>query len=246
MSKLVNAPLQEAIFELRWELQPDTSGRQLFDPHYPFALGKFQEALKEDFPHHISKFPPEIPTQLLNYQTAHQFWQREASWPVVQFGPGIATINETDKNYNWEETYLPNIKKILSALKKSYGEISFNMLSLRYIDVVNVAEYGFSSWQDFVENHVNFQFQNKFDHSNSLVRFNFEQSFDLNEKGLLNVVFSSGENNVKETIFIWQTAVYKERLISYEEVIPWLNDAHEVTSKLFKQICKNEFYASFK
>ncbi len=51
MSKLSNAPLQEVIFEVRWPLQPDESGRQLMDREYEMALGKFQAALKTDFPY---------------------------------------------------------------------------------------------------------------------------------------------------------------------------------------------------
>jgi len=245
MDKLPKAPLQEAIFEIRWPLQPDPSGRQLMDPEYAFALGKFQDALKDAFPHHVAKFPQDIPHQLLNYQTAHQFWQKDKQWPVVQLGPGIATVNDTEQNYEWESTYLPNIKKTLVALEKSYGRSVFSSLSLRYIDVVRVADYGFTNWEDFVQKHVNFQFNNQFDTRGKLAGFNFEQSFILNDLGHLNVSFTSGQNNKKEDIFIWQTAVVKQSNISQEEVHPWLSKAHASTSDLFKKICKDEFYASF-
>src|SRR5690606_34121562 len=125
----------------RWPLQPDTSGQQLIDPEYAFALGKFQDALKDAFPHHVAKFPSEVPYQLLNYQTAHQFWQKNKQWPVVQLGPGIATVNDTEQNYEWKKTYLPNVETMLKALQKSYGKLVFKSLSLRYIDVVRVADY---------------------------------------------------------------------------------------------------------
>lgn len=163
MSKLPKAPLQEAIFEMRWPLQPDVGGRQLIDPEYAFALGKFQDALKDTFPHHVAKFPGEVPYQLLNYQTIHQFWQHGKQWPVVQLGPGIAAVNDTEQNCEWNKTYLPNIEKTLNALQKSYGQLVFNSLSLRYIDVVRVAEYGKESWEAFVQEHINFSFHNQFD-----------------------------------------------------------------------------------
>lgn len=245
MNKLPKAPLQEAVFEMRWSLQPDSSGLQLTDPEYVFALGKFQDALKDAFPHHQAKFPGDFPYQMLNYQIAHQFWQVGKQWPVVQLGPGIVTVNDTEKNYEWENTYLPNIKKILSALKKSYNHLDFNSLSLRYIDVVHVADYGFTHWKDFVQKNVNFQFDNLFDTRGKLARFNFEQSFILNETGLLNVSFTSGQNNKKEDIFIWQTAVTKQGKVSHKEGLPWLSKAHECASEVFKEICKNDFYASF-
>lgn len=245
MTKLTKAPLQEAIFEIRWPLQPDETGRQLVDLEYPFALGKFQDALKNDFPHHVAKFPNDIPHQLFNYQTIHQFWHQGKAWPVIQLGPGIITLNETEQNYEWEKTYLPNIKKTLWALEKSYGQLEFNLTSLRYIDVVRVADYGFVHWEDFVQKHINFRFHNQFDTRGKLVGFNFEQSFDLNDLGLLNVSFTSGQNNQKEDIFIWQTAVAIQGPTSQKEVLPWLGNAHKCASDLFKDICKEGFYASF-
>lgn len=245
MNKLPKAPLQEAIFEMRWPLQPDTSGQQLIDPEYAFALGKFQDALKDAFPHHVAKFPSEVPYQLLNYQTAHQFWQKNKQWPVVQLGPGIATVNDTEQNYEWKKTYLPNVETMLKALQKSYGKLVFKSLSLRYIDVVRVADYGKESWEDFVHEHINFSFRNQFDTRGRLARFHFEQAFDINELGLLNVIFSSGQNNKKEETFIWQTAVVRQDIMHMEEVLPWLEKAHDCTSALFKEICKNEFYANF-
>jgi hypothetical protein len=55
MSKLLKAPFQEAIFELRWKLQADSNGRQMIDPEITFALGRFKDALKNSFPHHVLK-----------------------------------------------------------------------------------------------------------------------------------------------------------------------------------------------
>lgn len=245
MSKLPQAPLQEAIFEMRWPLQPDATGRNLEDRQYDFALGKFQDALKETFPFHVSKFPSELPHRMLNYQTMHQFWQDEKQWPVVQLGPGIATVNDSEQNYEWKQTYLPNIEKALSALMKSYNHLSFHSLSLRYIDVVKVEDYGFSNWSDFVSEHINFQFNNDFNTRGELIGLNFEQSFSLKELGYLNLNFSSGQNDKKEDIFIWQTAVSMQGSITEKEVLPWLNKAHDTTSALFKEICKKEFYGSF-
>ncbi len=245
MRKLPKAPLKEAIFEMCWPLQPDASSRNLVDTQYEFALGIFQRALKDSFPFHVSKIPIEVPHRMLNYQTLHQFWQAEKQWPVVQLGPGIATVNDTDQNYEWERTYLPNIETALSALKKSYNQLSFQSLSLRYIDVVRVEDYGFSNWSEFVSEHINFHFNNDFDARGELAGLNFEQSFNLNELGFLNLNFSSGQNDKKEDIFIWQIAVSIQGNITEKEVIPWLHKAHDITSPLFKEICKKEFYGSF-
>lgn len=245
MSKLPRAPLKEAVFEVRWPLQPDETGRQLTDPDYPFALGKFRDALKDCFPEHVAKFPQATPHHLFKHQVAHQFWQTGRKWPVTQLGPGIATVNDTEQNYDWEATFLPNVTIMLQALEKAYGPLSFNLLSLRYIDVVRIADYDFTTWEEFVQQHINFNFNYQFNTRGSLARFNFEQAFDLGESGFLNVSFSNGQNDVKEDVFIWQTAVVKKGHLNQEQVLSWLIEAHKCTSDLFKDICKKDFYASF-
>ncbi len=245
MSKLPNAPLQEVVFEVRWQLQPDDSGKQLIDSEYAFALGKFEASIAGDFPHRTSKFPDEVPHQLLNYQTVHQFWRGEGEWPVVQIGPGIMSVNDTDKNYDWQKTYLPLVKLALSALMKSYHQLNFISASLRYIDVVRVADYGFDTWEAFVRQNINFSFENRFDPKGKLTAFQFNQSFEQNKTGLTNVNFSSGKNGKEEDVFIFQTAVVQNKKMNEKEVIDWLQDAHNYTSSLFKDICKDEFYNSF-
>jgi uncharacterized protein (TIGR04255 family) len=245
MSKLPKAPLQEAICELKWQLQPDESGKQLIDPEFVFALGKFDKIIRQEFPFRVSKFPSQIPSHLLQYQAMHQFWKAENTWPVVQLGPGIVTVNDTEKNYEWSDTYLPNILKTLDALGNSYGNLQFNSLSLRYIDVVRVADYGFKSWEQFVHKHLNFEFNNRFDSRGELAQFHFEQSFEIKELGMLNLAFNNSLNNKNEDIFIWQTAVYRQSECKLDDIQAWLTRAHDCTSEVFKDICKNDFYASF-
>ncbi len=245
MSKLPNAPLQEAIFELKWQLQPDETGTQLIDPEFQFALGKFEHVLQMAFPHRVPKLPRQLPLHLLNYQAVYQFWKAKNTWPVVQLGPGILTVNDTEQNYEWANTYLPNIEKALDAIDKSYGVLSINSLSLRYIDVVRVADYGFTTWQEFVRKHLNFEFNNHFDTRGELAQFHIEQSFRLKDSGMLNLTFNSALNDRNEDVFIWQTAVSKQAEFKMADVKDWLTNAHDCTSQVFKDICKKEFYASF-
>ena len=40
------------------------------------------------------------PIDLLPYVVRHQFWLSDSEWPVLQLGPGVATVNFT-KPYNW-------------------------------------------------------------------------------------------------------------------------------------------------
>ncbi|MBD8490075.1 TIGR04255 family protein [Echinicola sp. CAU 1574] len=246
MNKLANAPLQEVIFEVRWELSPDSSGKQMIDAGFPFALGKFQDFIKGEFPLKISKVPTEIPSQMMGYQTMYQFWKGNKTWPVIQFGPGILTVNDTEKNYIWEDNYYPLIKETIGFLLKAYEQkINFVGCTLRYVDVVEVEKYGHESWESFVKKHINIAFENKFNTRGELENFRFDQSFKVNNLGTLNVNMSSGQNNKKKPLFIWQTGLSRSGRTDFTELVEWLEKAHTCASNVFKELCKKDFYGSF-
>ncbi|HCZ37494.1 MAG TPA: hypothetical protein DHV26_16365, partial [Cytophagales bacterium] len=82
MPKLPKAPLQEAVFEIRWELDLDSSSNQQFDIGFSLAQGKLQEIVKKEFPAFTRKVPYQLPEQVLQYQVVNQYWAKPAGWPV--------------------------------------------------------------------------------------------------------------------------------------------------------------------
>src|SRR5690349_17712708 len=122
MGKLPRAPLQEVIFEIRWELDIDPSNNQQLDMGYALAQGKLQEIVKAEFPHYQRKMPHGFPDQLFKYQTVGQYWTKPDTWPVLQLGPGIFTINATEVNYDWVDTYYPLIGRALTWIYRAYDQ----------------------------------------------------------------------------------------------------------------------------
>lgn len=108
IEKLLNAPLQEVIFEIRWDLNINLASNREFDEGFAIALGTLATLLKNDFPHVVRKIPDDFPADLLNYSTIYQFWKGENIWPVLQLGPGIFTVNDTDKKVLLEGYLFPN------------------------------------------------------------------------------------------------------------------------------------------
>jgi len=78
-----------------------------------------------------------------------------------------------------------------------------------------------------------------------LKTFQFNQTFDMEEDGSLQVILSSGLNNKKDDIFMWQTAVTKTESASQTELLDWIERVHKHTSDIFKELCKKDFYGSF-
>lgn len=247
--KLPKAPLQEVIFEVRWDLNISNETNQPYDPDFNMAVGMMYSIIKKDFKLLKTKFPPGIqfPQDFLNYQTLYQYWTSENLWPVLQLGPGVFTVNETEKNYQWIKHYFPLVKKGLNWLQKSYNkELNFNFASLKYIDKVNVKDYNFTDWLSFIKENLNINIENQFDTRGKLKQFSFSQVFELKDGSELHLSIINGRNEKQEDILVWETSIIKMDNFNPKSLIKWLENSHNITSKLFKEICKDELYNNFK
>jgi uncharacterized protein (TIGR04255 family) len=134
---LKNKPLLEAIFEARWELQRVPSAGPEFarDPHYKFLLGNFFQKVREKFPHHEELPAASAPEELTPHTVHHRFRLDAKSWPVLQIGPGVLTVNETG-NYVWEgfEKLINAMVPTLIEAHPQSKELRFEMLMLRFLN----------------------------------------------------------------------------------------------------------------
>lgn len=247
--KLPNAPLQEVIFEVKWDLDISQDTLLSYDSGFDMAVGIFYSFVKNEFKSQKAKFPPGIllPQEFLNNQPKYQYWTNDNTWPVMQLGHGIFTINDTEANYQWEKSFFPLIKKGLIYLQNSYSKsLNFNFVSLRYIDQISTKDYNFSDWLSFMKDNLNFEIENKFDPKGSLKKFQYTQVFDLKNGSELEIVISNGKKNNNEDILVWETSISNNNAFTQVSIIDWLDSAHKITSQLFKEICKDDLYNSFK
>ena len=136
--KLVNKPLAEAIFELRWSLDEKKVQGLSVDPGFRFLVGRYYDRVKADYPNVVDLPTAQIPEELTGYTVRHQFRASKDGWPVTQLGPGIVTVNETSA-YAWA-TFKPRLLSAVSALFESYPkEIAPcvpNEVMLRYLNAI--------------------------------------------------------------------------------------------------------------
>ena len=102
ISKLPKAPLQEVIFELRWKLDFDLSSQSQVDQEFQFAFANFSALSADKMKHKIILKPSVIPDNFFINRPVYQFWAEKNQYPVFQLGPGVFTVNETEKNYEWK------------------------------------------------------------------------------------------------------------------------------------------------
>lgn len=248
MNRLPRAPLQEVIFEIRWKLETDPSTGQMIDKHFELAGGRLQDLTKAEFPFYNRKIPGFIPFQQFPYQIIHQFWKGNGLWPVIQLGPGIYTVNDTDKNYEWNKTYLPLIKKGIEWLYQSYSDpLEINACSLRYIDSVKVKEHSFTgNWSEFIYKNLKIKIENNFKTTGKQEHLQMHQTFLLDNGNDFSLsINDANDAKTGETVLVWQTVVIHKVKINKEHLIDWVREAHKTTSDLFKEMTKGDFYDSF-
>lgn len=244
MNKLSKAPLQEVIFELLWDIEFNPQGNP-FDPNFELAQGIFAKRVSDRFPERKRTLPEGIPLKIYP-KAIHQFWKGSNIWPVVQLGPGILAINDTEVNYEWGESFFPMIKSGIDDLEESYEQqLMYKNVSLRYIDAVEI-ETKSNNILDFINSKFNVRINNEFNYSGNISSINFNQTFDLEDGSKLSFIISDGRNKLNKPALIWQTYIFSNSKKTKQEIISWVNKAHEITSNTFKDSIKTDFYDSFK
>lgn len=246
--KLPKAPLKEVIFEIHWQLEVNKQGLK-YDPFYEFGKGIFYDRIKSRFP--VKKDIPYPRAQNIRIieSPLHQFWSSELSYPVIQIGEGILTINDTDKNYKWEDTYKGNIEFALKCLFGSNLDhvFPFNKLVLKYMDAVDITHDDSTNLYDFIGKNLRVELRNAFKISGKNKALNIVQTFTMEDDSELLLSISSGKNNkTLQPAIVWNTGIAKIGKFDRNQILPWAELAHDRISNLFHSMLDQDFYASFK
>lgn len=240
-AKLTNPPLKEAIFELFWDSPLDPTGFPE-DKEFEFALGKFDDKISKAFPVKKRKFPS-IPEYKVYGKPVYQFWKGNIEWPIIQLGPGVLTVNDTDKNYEWA-AYRPNVIFAVNSLLNSYSTgLNFSKVTLKYIDSVDTdAEIDF---RQFIKNNLQTNLENNFKIPGQQMGLNVTQSFRSDDSNIIINIQNATNNITGKKAIIWMTTIERSGNLSSEEIFTWIDQAHAISSDLFVQMLNPDFHATF-
>jgi uncharacterized protein (TIGR04255 family) len=135
--KLTHPPLVEAILEVRWRLQEQAPGVAV-DPKYKLLVGRLFDRLSRDYPFHEPLPTASMPDEMLGYVVQHRFRTAEGVWPLVQVGPGLVTLNDT-QDYTWKAFEAKSrqlVDELYSAYPDAITALRIGSLQLRYIDAI--------------------------------------------------------------------------------------------------------------
>jgi len=243
MSKLPNAPLLEVIFEIKWDI---LNKSDIVD--FQYLHGDLYSNLKNKFPHRENLIPPEIPFEAVKGLPIFRYRKEKESYPLVQIGPGVITINTVDSTYYWDD-FKDEINSTVNIFSSIYNK--FDKLNLSPV----------LTYLDFFEYDKNNETPIEFINSN--LQLNIDEGFlDINNANLKDVNFTfnyqiqdnivslnlrDGKIKNNKTGIIMQTKVIgKKEIYSVENLADWLENTHELSSNIFKTITKGSLFESFK
>ena len=250
---LPNAPLIEAIFELKWQLKETRPGVEE-DPHYSLLIGGLYQRLRQSYPFHQKLPTALIPNEMIAGITQHRFRVGKDQWPLVQLGPGIFTVNDTER-YSWTE-FKQRVLEGVDGFCEVYPDkqaLKIQSLILRYI---NAIEFNFDE-QDalqFLKDQLKVNVAlhaplfEKTPVTPKPLEFDYRFSFNCIEpKGVIKLRLTRGKKRQLDALIL-------EMIInSREDGIPelpsqlgtWLDDAHNVIEDWFFKLIEGELEKRF-
>lgn len=252
--ELKNKPLVEALVELKWELPVQQAPGIGEDPHYRLLLGRFSERVESDYPFHEALPTAQVPDALVAHMAQHRFRASEVGWPLIQMGPGLMTVNETE-GYTWDD-FRARCTRAVTSLFEAHPDrrkLSVQDLTLRYIDAVNV-DFGQESVFDFLRDKMKTQIllpDTLFDGTRverNPTAFNWQVSFPISSPGgTMTLRFAIGVHRDSPAL-IWETLVQTGRQdlpALPGDFSSWLEQAHELTDDWFFKLIAGELERGF-
>jgi uncharacterized protein (TIGR04255 family) len=258
--KLSNPPLVEAWLEVRWELEPIAPPHVMRDPAFAFALGRFYEGIKDRFPVREPLEAAEMPEQTLPYVVRYRFRVRNDKWPLLQIGPGIASVNVVT-DYSWT-SFSQEAANLRKALLQAYEDVplKWTVIALRYRNV-EIFDYESNNALDFLKHKLNISFNlptgipGEVSKLQSPSAINSKIEFELQEPNAVGAlqtatVLKNAESDLPEKAMLWELSVVskdeKTPNISQEgEFMRWLDAAHAVIHEWFLSLTKGELLEKY-
>lgn len=262
---LESNPLLEAWLEIRWQLELDNTTQLIRDPGFPFALGVFYNSVKDQFGYKKELEASRAPEDMLPYVVRHCFRPSKGTWPLLQLGPGVATVNFTEP-YTWDlfkEKALYLREKLVDAYDKT--ELKAQTVAVRYRNGVPF-EYGSNNLLDFFNQNLNTSVTLSAHIPGSVssttwpTSANIFLTFDLLEpKGTGTLRLGTGgrqrkdetSQEITEQMLIWQLEVASggndaPALNEEDEFAHWLTSAHAVIHEWFFSLIDGPLFKKYK
>lgn len=184
----------------------------------------------------------------------HRFRVAKERWPLVQIGPGVLTVNETD-SYVWDDfrTRCEAAVEQFFDAHPAKEELKIQDLTLRYIDAVSI-DFNRESVFDFLREKMktNLSLPTTLFENEQVVEkpsaFNWQVSFNESKPGGFIILrFAMGEHKGQPAL-VWETQVQTsgDRVPGMPASFSkWLDEAHDLTDEWFFKMIEGELERRF-
>lgn len=242
-ARLYDAPLAEAIFELRWNPPaPDAKDAQAGPD---LAAGRFFEQIRTDFGHAAQLPGSGRGAARLGFRPA------PGEWPLVQLGPDMLFLNDL-RGYTWS-SFRATAERLTTALAQTHpGSAAPNGCALRYVNTVAI-DAKKPSLVEFLRDQLHTSLSVDpaiFDdpsEANEPTGLDFSMTFPLKQDaGFGTVSFATGFESEKP-VLVWQleARAIGGKVPELGAIMPWLDDAHDVLLRWFQTLGRGELMESF-
>lgn len=242
MSKLPKAPLLEVIFEVKWDI---LNNDDLVD--FQYQHGDLYSKLKKNYSFRENLMPPEIPFEVLKGVPVYRFRKDKNSYPLIQIGPGLLSLNTTDDTYFWEK-YKGEIDSLIKNFTDVYPKFSELKLVpvLTYIDFFEINEN--QNTIEFINKNLHINLQQSFidDKKNNVQDINLIFNYSVGNDTLSLNLRNGNINNQKKGLVLQTTIIGEKGIYTIDNISTWLENSHEFSSEIFKNLTKGNLYNSFK
>ena len=245
---LPSKPLVEALLEVKW----GEANRP--DPAYPVIVGRLYEKLKDRYPAiedlDLAQFPPGLAVQV----PRHRFRTADHQWPLVQIGPGIAVLNDTE-GYSWTD-FRKRALEFFPEVESAHPHpetLGVTSLKLEYIDAVEF-DYRSDDIRAFLESKLHLEVrlpQELFDGqplenrpAHLLAQFAFPT---LEPRGRIQLMVSTGRKQDAPAVIL-HTSVWSEGADAKDgwgRLDEWLDGAHRFIRHWFFALVAGDLLEEF-
>jgi len=257
---LPNKPLVEAIFEIKWKLKKG-SDNTFIDENFHLIPGILYSKISDEYPEYVSLPTSLLPPEIAGYTARYQFRKSKDGWPLVQIGPGILSVNDTE-SYVWED-FEKRITDVVLKLFSSYTQIKKNIeiesLMLRYIDAIPF-NYTDADIFEFLKTKLKLNIEITpalFSSENVQPRpsnFNIDLSYPSKKPaGIITIKFTTGHKfnpaGQMEQALIWNTMFRSETGINAakeKEILDWVKSSHSLINEWFFTLIEGDLIKQFR
>ncbi len=263
---LDRSPLVEAWLEIRWKVG-EAGSQTGVDPDYPFALGVFRDSVKDQYGYIETTDANRVPEEVTPHMVRYRFRPGEKEWPLLQLGPGIATVNAVGSSYaNWrsfKSVALYLRKKLLKAYEGKPFRTDGLILRFRNAEVVNYSKLDAYEWlDDNLNTQVNMPetipgFASR-RQTPSSVQINL--SYELvSPAGQGSILIATGnrklhtdeDEQIEEEVIVWELVVASRGsdapdIEDQKAYTSWLEESHNVLHEWFFSLIEGPLMTAYK